>query len=286
MYSLALMFNEDQTRNGVLVAGFVDRVLKELLIQRVYRLNRTRYGLEHHTVFAYNEFLRRYGGGFLRRPGMNDADARRATELALTECTDKLLYLHEADKHPEKFSPVELAAFAWTEAVILRPQEAYRLEPALRKALNDQNEAEIAAGTRWLDRTGGVTRDEAVKRLLDHQIAELGMFVPHMDGIGRAMTMMRLEAEEPTQLVRGKPGPSGGIIPELDKDGQIIPTGYFNSRPGFHALMRSAGVDERVMTLNELFANPKLNAEIMRRLKAEQPSISISGGEAAKTGEF
>ncbi|MGB8586062.1 MAG: hypothetical protein WCD87_10460, partial [Pseudolabrys sp.] len=51
-YSLALMFNEDQTRNGVLVAGFVDRVLKELLVQKVYRLSRSRYGLEHHTVFA------------------------------------------------------------------------------------------------------------------------------------------------------------------------------------------------------------------------------------------
>src|SRR5262245_48268113 len=34
LYSQALMFNEDQTRNGVLVAGFVDRVLKELLAQK------------------------------------------------------------------------------------------------------------------------------------------------------------------------------------------------------------------------------------------------------------
>jgi hypothetical protein len=56
---------------------------------------------------------------------------------------------------------------------------------------------EIAAGTRWLDLTGNVTREEAVKRLLDHQIAELGMLLPHIDGVGRAMTMMRLEAEDP-----------------------------------------------------------------------------------------
>jgi hypothetical protein len=46
---------------------------------------------------------------------------------------------------------------------------------------------------------GGVTRGDAMNRLLDHQIAELAMFVSHMDGIGRAMTMMRLEAEEPVQ---------------------------------------------------------------------------------------
>ncbi len=286
LYSLALMFNEDQTRNGVLVAGFVDRILKELLILKVYRLNRSRYGLEHHTVFAYSEFLRRYGGGGFRRPEMTDADAQRATERALTECTDKLLYLHEANKHPEKYSPVELAAFAWTDAVILRPHEAYRLEPALREALKDQNEAEIVAGTRWFDTTGEVTRDEAIKRLLDHQIAELGMLVPHIDGVGRAMTTMRLEAEDPVQIVRGRVGPTGGIVPDLDQHGQVFPTGYFNTRPGFHTLMRGMGVDERVMTLNELFANPKLNVEVMRRLGAAQASISISGEEAVRTAEF
>ena len=285
-YSLALMFNEDQTRNGVLVAGFVDRVLKELLVQKVYRLSRSRYGLEHHTVFAYDEFLRHYSGGGYRQPGTSDADAQRATERALTECTEKLLYLHEANKHPEKYSPVELAAFAWVDSVILRPHEAYRLEPALRQALKNQDQAEIAAGTRWLDMAGGVTRDDAINRLLDHQIAELAMFVSHMDGIGRAMTMMRLEVEEPVQIIRGRVGPSGGIIPELDKDGQVIPTGYFNNRPGFHALMQGVGVDEKVLTLNELFANPKLNVEITRQLEAGQKSVSISGNDAAKTGEF
>jgi alkylhydroperoxidase family enzyme len=286
MYSLALMFNEDQTRNGVLVAGFVDRILKELLVQKVYRLSRSRYGLEHHTVFAYDEFLRRYSGGGYRRPGVSDADARRATEQALKECTEKLLYVHEANKHPEKYSPVELAAFAWVNAVILRPHEAYRLEPALREALKNQNEAEIAAGTRWLDMTGEVTRADAVNRLLDHQIAELAMFVSHMDGIGRAMTMMQLEVEEPVQIIRGRAGSSGGIVPELDKDGQVILTGYFNNRPGFHALMRAVGVDERITTLNELFANPTLNLEITRRLETGQKSVAISGKDAAKTGEF
>jgi alkylhydroperoxidase family enzyme len=286
MYSLALMFNEDQTRNGVLVAGFADRVLKELLVQKVYRLTRSRYGLEHHTIFAYDEFLRRYSGGGYRRPGTSDADARRATERALTECTEKLLYVHEANRHPDKYSPVELAALAWVDAVILRPHEAYRLEPALRQALKTQNEAEIAAGTRWLDMAGGGTRADALNRLLDHQIAELAMFVSHMDGVGRAMTMMKLEAESPVQIIRGRGGPSGGIVPELDKDRQVIPTGYFNNRPGFHALMRGVGVDERVLTLNELFANPKLNLEITRRLEAGQKSVSISSEDAAKTGEF
>jgi hypothetical protein len=152
--------------------------------------------------------------------------------------------------------------------------------------LRNQDEAEIAAGTRALDMAGGVTRGDAMNRLLNHQVAELAMFVSHMDGIGRAMTMMRLEAEEPVQIIRGRFGPSGGIVPELDKDGQVIPTGYFNNRPGFHALMRAVGIDERIMTLNELFANPKLNLEVTRRLETGQKSVSISGEDAAKTGEF
>jgi hypothetical protein len=112
------------------------------------------------------------------------------------------------------------------------------------------------------------------------------MFVPHIDGIGRAMTMMRLEAEDPVQIVQGEPGRTGGIVPKLDKDGQVMPTGYFNNRPGFHDLMRQMGVDGRVITINELFANPKLNSEMVRQLEMGQESISISGQEAAKTGEF
>src|SRR5262249_61103072 len=99
MYSLARMFNEDQTRNGVLVAGFVDRVIKELLVQKIYRLTRSRYGLEHHTVFAYDEFLRRYNGGGYRRPGIGGAEARAATQRALTEWTQKLLYLPQTKNH-------------------------------------------------------------------------------------------------------------------------------------------------------------------------------------------
>ena len=50
--------------------------------------------------------------------------------------------------------------------------------------------------------------------------------------------------------------------------------------------MQRIGVDERIFTLNELFANPKLNLEITNRLETGQKSVSISGEDAAKTGEF
>jgi len=66
----------------------------------------------------------------------------------------------------------------------------------------------------------------------------------------------------------------------------VIATGYFNNRLGFHALMRVVGVDGRVLTINELFANPKLNLEITRRLEGGQKSVSISSEDAAKTAQF
>jgi len=62
-YSLPLLFNEDQWRNGVATAGFVSRRLKELVIQKVYRLARCRYGIEHHTMYFYNTCLDEYGVG-------------------------------------------------------------------------------------------------------------------------------------------------------------------------------------------------------------------------------
>jgi hypothetical protein len=74
---------------------------------------------------------------------------------------------------------------------------------------------------------------------------------------------MRLRVYATAQIVRGRVGPTSGIVPDLD-----------------------TGVDERVMTLNELFANPELNVEVMRRLGAGQASISISGEEAVRTAEF
>jgi len=50
--------------------------------------------------------------------------------------------------------------------------------------------------------------------------------------------------------------------------------------------MRWTGVDERVATINELFANPRLNDEVKRRLGAGQASVAISAAEAARTAEF
>ena len=69
---------------------------------------------------------------------MSETDAQRATERALTECTEKLLYIHEANNHPEKYSPASSSRRSpGVDAVILRPHEAYRQEPALREALQN-----------------------------------------------------------------------------------------------------------------------------------------------------
>ncbi len=112
------------------------------------------------------------------------------------------------------------------------------------------------------------------------------MVIGHMDGLGRALTILRVEAEDPVQMIEGRPGPSGGIIPDLDDDGQVKFTGYFNNRPGLHQILRFLGISDKVLTLNELMVNPQLCRKIKTRLGEGEKKIRISAGQAAETGEF
>ena len=83
-YSLPLLFNEDEWRNGTQTAGYNRPPLKELLIQKVYHLNRSRYGLEHHTMFFFNAILQSYGAGAFRLPGLTDEQHEAALKIAVS----------------------------------------------------------------------------------------------------------------------------------------------------------------------------------------------------------
>ena len=71
-YSLPLLFNEDEWRNGTQTGGFVSRLLKELVYQKVYKTTRSRYGLEHHTMFLHNAYLDLYGVNRPPKPKVSD----------------------------------------------------------------------------------------------------------------------------------------------------------------------------------------------------------------------
>jgi hypothetical protein len=114
------------------------------------------------------------------------------------------------------------------------------------------------------------------------------MLTGHMDGLGRALTILKLESEDGVQVIKGAMNPNtGGIKPETNSDGEAILTGYFNNRPSLFQFMGNiVGVTDKAFTMNELLANPALNREVRQRLEAGETGFRVSSEDAAKTGEF
>lgn len=285
-YSLPLLFNEDEWRNGVQTAGYVTRRIKEIAIQKVYRLNRSRYGLEHHTMFFYNTFYDEHGVGRAPRPDLKSSDSEKALKAARERAYRAIMHIHDHKEAPEGvFTRLEEEVMSWTESLLRSPHQAHRIEGRLRTALERENRREVEAGLRRLDTSPGMGAEAAHKRLADHQIAELAMMIGHMDGLGRALTILRLEAEDAVQMIEGK-FHNGGIVPDCDEEGRVRFTGYFNNRPGIHQILRFVGVGDPVLTLNELILNPELCRKVEARLRKGEKKIKITAGEAGETGEF
>lgn len=263
-YSLPLLFNEDEWRNGTQTSGFVSRRLKEVAIMRIHTLNRCRYGLEHHTMFLYNVHLDEYGVGRPPNPQMTDAQRQKAQKQATLLAGNIVLYMDNPELAPPgTFSPLDLALCEWIEAFMSTPHSAHRLEDPLRAELDARNRHEVAAGVRVLDTTPGIGAEAAYKRLLDHQIAELAMLTGHMDGLGRAMTMLGLESE--------------GAASRAD--------GYMTDRPEFFAVYKVLGVSVAAATANELRANPDLLDNVEDRLVREK-RVKVPADQAVATAEF
>jgi hypothetical protein len=288
-YSLPLLFNEDEWRNGTQTSGFVSRLLKEIVYQKIYKTTRSRYGLEHHTMFLFNSYLDLYGVGRPPRPKMTEKEAKDARTAAIRKAELVSLYVLDHEKAPaEVFSDLEKATLSWVHRFLTKPHQAYVAEESLRAELDKANQKEIAASTRKLDLSGGIGELAARQRLVDHQIAELAMLTGHMDGLGRVLSILRLESEDGVQVIEGTVNPaSGGIQPKLNSAGDVNFTGYFNNRPSLFDFMKNlVGVTEKAFTMNELLANPVLNKAVTKRVNAGEKGFQITSSEAATTGEF
>jgi hypothetical protein len=177
------------------------------------------------------------------------------------------------------YSDLQLALLDWVEAFVTAPHTAYRCEQALRSALNDENGEELAAGVRHLDLSGLNNVGAAIKRLVDHQIAELAMMAGHMDGLGRLLTILQLESELPVNIVQPTVGANNSLELQL--------TGAMNNRPGLFDALRFSFVPDSVLTCNELLANPELNRRVRDALgKAPGSSLRIGSETALETAEF
>lgn len=261
-YSLPLLFNEDEWRNGTQTGGFVTRRLKEIVYLRVYTTTRARYGLEHHTLFLFNIYLDEYGVGRPPNPPLDDEQRKSARELALKHAENVVLYIQDPAAAPRgTYTDLEIATIEWVERIVTSPHSAHQVEKRLREELEADNRREVDAGLRLLDLSPGIGIEAAHRRLVNHQIAELAMVTAHMDGLGRAMTMLRLESEEEVKTAEG----------------------YMTNRPGLFQIYRFVGVSEKAQTANELRLNPQLLSAF---LTAGKKKMKISGQEAARTGEF
>ena len=72
--------------------------------------------------------------------------------------------------------------------------------------------------------------------------------IGHIDGLARCVTILRIPAEGPVQPIEGSEGPTGSIVPKLDKHGQVRFTGYFNKRAGLLEILKEIGISESVLT--------------------------------------
>jgi alkylhydroperoxidase family enzyme len=260
-YSLPLLFNEDEWRNGTQTAGFVTRRLKEIAYLKIYTTTRARYGLEHHTMFLFNVYLDEYGVGRSPNPPLDDSAKAAARGRALKHAENVVIYAQNVAAAPRgTYTDLELATMEWVERLITHPHSAHEVEARLRDELAAENVREVNNGTRMLDVSPGLGEAAAHRRLVDHQISELAMLTGHMDGLGRAMTMLRLESEDPASVADG----------------------YMTDRPSLFQAYGFVGVTAKAQTANELRLNPNL----LELLKGEMHKSQVSAHEASETGEF
>jgi hypothetical protein len=288
-YSLPLIFNENEWKNGVNTGGFVSRKIKELIIQKVYRLTRSRYGIEHHTMYLYNAFLDEFGIGTIKQNVLfTDTEKQEAREKALERAEAAILYMHDHLNAPKgTYTEVEEAILTWIETLVKSPHKAYEKEERVRKYLKEQNLLEINLGIRILDTSPSIGKDAAMQRLINCQIAEMMMMASHMDGLARIFIILKIEAESSVQVIEGTMTNSGSIKPKLNSQGEVSFTGFFNNRPAFIDVLTNIGVSDKVKTLNELFLNPELCEKIITELE-ENPNekIEITDNYKSTNPEF
>lgn len=260
-YSLPLLFNEDEWRNGTQTAGFVSRRLKEIVYLRIYTTTRARYGLEHHTMFLFNVYLDEYGVGRPPKPALSASEQKTAKSRAIQHAENVVLYVQDTAAAPSgTYTELEIATIEWVERLITHPHSAHTVEKRLRSELDAENKREITAGVRRLDVSPGIGLEAAHRRLIDHQIAELAMLTGHMDGLGRVMSILRLESEDEVKTA--------------DK--------YLTTRPALFQVYDFIGITEKTRSANEL----RLNPDLLDQLKKGKKKSPISAEVAEKTGEF
>jgi alkylhydroperoxidase family enzyme len=176
-YANSFIFDEDSWLNGVQQAGFLDRLLKEIVITCVAFENKAKYSITHHSFISFSTFK---GAGFEKDYVPKFIDLH----LPLKEFDEKF-----GKQSP--YTPLESAAIRYTKQVCDNPHGIGDAEvEALRGHLRDYNLKRKARG--W---NGAELSAEAAERLVDSQLVELTWTAAHFCLLGKWAVALRLDDE-------------------------------------------------------------------------------------------
>jgi len=165
-YANTFIFDPVTLRGDVQEAGFNDRFLKELVISRTSLINRSRYSVTHHTLMGLVLF--------------NGAGRGE-------EGHQKLLHLHEHEKHPGTYTERERVVLDYTAKVVrdahlVTDQDFKDLRRVLRE--DDLQDSRLAK----------LPPDE-LDRHVDAQIVELTWLIGHYCLLNRWFTVLQVPDE-------------------------------------------------------------------------------------------
>lgn len=167
-YCNTFIFDPPTFRGPVQEAGFNDRFLKELVISKVSLLNRSRYSVTHHSFIGMTLF----GSSGRKEEGHQ-----------------KLLRLHEHERHPEVYTEVERLVLDYATKVT---QDAHLVTDgefdSLRQALvtDSRRDSRVAA-----------LPNDNVEAFVDSRIVELTWLIGHFCMLNRWFTALQVPDEGP-----------------------------------------------------------------------------------------
>lgn len=167
-YANAFIFDESSYLNGVQQAGFIDRCIKELLINAVAINNRCRYTLEHHSFIGLLAFR---------------------TVNREHEYLDKFLHLHEFDRHSNVYSSLEQSLLGITRKICRDPH-------LIADSEFEEMKRQLAVYNLKARPDDSEFTDEANEVLVYSQVVEITWLISHFCLLTRWFTVLQVEAED------------------------------------------------------------------------------------------
>lgn len=165
-YCNTFIFDPPTFRGQIQEAGFNDRFLKELVISKTSLINRSRYSITHHSFMGFALF----------------AGAGREKEGH-----EKLLYLHEHERHPDKYTELEYVVLDYTSRVT---RDAHSVTDQQFENLREV----LAADSRKDSRLTALPQDQFTRHV-DARIVELTWLIGHFCLLNRWFTVLQVPDE-------------------------------------------------------------------------------------------